>query len=165
MMEKFESLLAGEKKALKESIRTRETEFRRRYSMGLRESRIDLIVDRMIEKGHDVNTVLEEVVDVQRQVEEYEKDFYRRNGIRVHFNDQAIDRITEIALDEDCKGFAVCSRLLKDYEHGMKLIRDRMGQREFVITREAVDGPEEYLNRVIREIYSRQSDQKPEGGE
>ena len=165
MMEKFESLLAGEKKALKESIRTRETEFRRRYSMGLRESRIDLVVDRMIEKGHDVNTVLEEVVDVQRQVEEYEKDFYRRNGIRVHFNDQAIDRITEIALDEDCKGFAVCSRLLKDYEHGMKLIRDRMGQREFVITREAVDGPEEYLNRVIREIYSRQSDQKPEGGE
>ena len=165
MMEKFESLLAGEKKALKESIRARETEFRRRYSMGLRESRIDLVVDRMIEKGHDVNTVLEEVVDVQRQVEEYEKDFYRRNGIRLHFNDQAIDRITEIALDEDCKGFAICSRLLKDYEHGMKLIRDRMGQREFVITREAVDGPEEYLNRVIREIYSRQSDQKPEGGE
>ena len=165
MMEKFESLLAGEKRALKESIRARETEFRRRYSMGLRESRIDLVVDRMIEKGHDVNTVLEEVVDVQRQVEEYEKDFYRRNGIRLHFNDQAIDRITEIALDEDCKGFAICSRLLKDYEHGMKLIRDRMGQREFVITREAVDGPEEYLNRVIREIYSRQSDQKPEGGE
>ena len=54
----------------------------------------------------------------------------------------------------------VCSRLLKDYEHGMKLIRDRMGQKEFVITKEAIDDPEGYLNRVIREIYSRQSDQR-----
>jgi len=165
MLEKFELLLSREKTTLKESIRNRESEFRKRYGMGFRESRIDLIADRMIDKGYDVNTVIEEVVEVQRQVEDYEKDFHRRNGIRLHFSDDAVDRITELALEEDGKGFAICSRLLKDYEHGMKLIRDRMGHREFILTREAVEDPEGYLNRVIREIYSRQADQRLEGKE
>ncbi len=68
-------------------------------------------------------------------------------------------------MDEDEKGSAICIRLLKDYEHGMKLIRDKIGRREFVITKEAVDDPEGYLNRIIREIYKRQSDQGVEGKE
>jgi hypothetical protein len=47
----------------------------------------------------------------------------------------------------------------------MRLIRDKIGRREFLVPREAVDDPEGYLNRMIREIYSRQSDQGFEGKE
>jgi len=36
---------------LKESILRRESEFKRRYGIVFREGRIDLIVNRMIEKG------------------------------------------------------------------------------------------------------------------
>jgi endopeptidase Clp ATP-binding regulatory subunit ClpX len=165
MLKKFEMLLSGEKMALKESVLNREVEFKKRYGIVFPESRIDLIANRMIEKGYDVNTVFEEVVEIQRQVEEFEKDFQRRNGIYLQFSEEALDRITEIALDEDGKGVAVCSRLLKDYEHGMRLIRDKIGRKEFIITKEAVDDPEGYLNRIIREIYSRQSDQRLEGSE
>jgi ATP-dependent Clp protease ATP-binding subunit ClpX len=165
MLEKFGMLLSREKMTLKESIRNREFEIKKSYGIFLREGRIDLIANRMIEKGYDVNTVIEEVVEIQRQVEDFERDFQRRNGIHLEFGEEAIDRITEIALDEDGKGTAICSRLLKDYEHGMRLIRDKIGRREFVITREAVDDPEGYLNRMIREIYSRRSDQGLEGSE
>ena len=165
MLSKFEIFLSKEKMVLKESIRNKEEEFKKRYGMVFPETQIDLIANRMVEKGYDVNTVCEEVVEVQRQIEEFERDFQRRHGIHLHFREEAIDRITEIALDEDGKGTAICSRLLKDYEHGMKLIRDKIGRREFIITREAVDGPEGYLNRIIREIYSRQSDQGLEGKE
>ena len=165
MLSKFEIFLSKEKMVLKESIRNKEEEFKKRYGMVFPETQIDLIANRMVEKGYDVNTVCEEVVEVQRQIEEFERDFQRRHGIHLHFKEEAIDRITEIALDEDGKGTAICSRLLKDYEHGMKLIRDKIGRREFIITREAVDDPEGYLNRIIREIYSRQSDQGLEGKE
>jgi hypothetical protein len=165
MLSKFETLLSGEKMALKESVRNREGEFKKRYGMVFPESRIDLIANRMVEKGYDVNTVCEEVVEVQRQIEDFEKDFQRRYGIYLQFSNEAIDRVIEISLDEDGKGTAVCNRLSKDYEHGMKLIRDKIGRREFVVTREAIDDPEGYLNRMIREIYSRQSDQGLEGKE
>jgi endopeptidase Clp ATP-binding regulatory subunit ClpX len=165
MLEKFESLLSREKTALKESVLHREAEFKKRYGIVFREGRIDLIVNRMIEKGYDVNTVSEEVVEVQRQVEEFERDFQRRTGIDLEFSEDAIHRITEIVLNEDGKGAGLFSRLSKDYEYGFELIRDKTGQREFTVTRETVDDPEGYLNRMIREIYRRQSDQRLEDKE
>jgi len=162
IQEKLEKLLSREKVALKESIMKREGEFRKRYGIVLLESRIALIANRMIEKGYDVNTVIEEVVDIQRVVEDFERDFHRKHGISLRFSNEAIDRITEIGLEEDGKGTGICSRLLKDYEHGFKLIRDRIGQREFILTREAIDNPETFLNQVIREIFSQQTEVRVE---
>ncbi|HYA92638.1 MAG TPA: AAA family ATPase [Thermodesulfobacteriota bacterium] len=165
MLEKFESLLSREKMVLKESVQRREAEFKKRYGIVFREGRIDLIVNRMIEKGYDVNSVSEEVVEVQRQVEEFERDFQRRTGINLEFSEEAIHRITEIILNEEGKGAGLFSRLSKDYEYGFELIRDKTGQREFTVTRETVDDPEGYLNRMIREVYRRQSDQRLEDKE
>jgi endopeptidase Clp ATP-binding regulatory subunit ClpX len=165
MLEKFEALLSREKLALKESILQKEAEFKKRYGIVFREGRIDLIVNRMIEKGYDVNTVSEEVVEIQQQVETFERDFQRRTGIDLQFSEEAINRITEIILNEDGKGTVLFSRLSKDYEYGFELIREKTGQREFIVTRETVDDPEGYLNRMIREIYKRQSDQRFEDKE
>jgi endopeptidase Clp ATP-binding regulatory subunit ClpX len=165
MLKKFEALLSHEKMALKESILNREAEFKKHYGIIFRENRIAIIVNRMIEKGYDVNTVFEEAVEIQRQVEEFEMDFKRRNGIYLQFSEEAIDRITEILLNEDGKGTALFSRLSKDYEYGLELISNKTGQKEFIITREAVDNSEGYLDRTIREIYRRQSDQRLEGKE
>ena len=162
MLEKFDALLSSEKMVLKESVLRREAEFKKRYGIVFREGRIDLIVNRMIEKGYDVNTVSEEVVEIQQQVEEFERDFQRRIGINLQFSEEAIHRITEIILNEEGKGAVIFSRLSKDYEYGFELIRDKTGQREFLVTRETVDDPEGYLNRMIREIYKRQSDQRLE---
>ena len=165
MLEKFEALLSREKMALKESIVAREAEFKKRYGIVFREGRIDLIVNRMIEKGYDVNTISEEVVEVQRQVEEFERDFQRRTGIDLQFSEEAIHRVTEMILKEEGKGTALFSKLSKDFEYGFELIRDKTGQREFIVTRETVDDPEGYLNRMIREIYRRQSDSRVEDKE
>jgi endopeptidase Clp ATP-binding regulatory subunit ClpX len=165
MLAAFEKLLSKEKMDLKEAILSREEELKRRFGLVLPDSRIDLIVNRMVEKGYDVNTVSEEVVEIQRMVQEFETDFQRRNGIGIQFSQDAIDRIVEIALEEDGKGCSVCARLSKDYEHGFKLIRDRTGKNEFILTREAIDNPEGYLNRMIRESFSGPSEQKIEGKE
>ena len=165
MQAKFEMLLSQEKVALRESILNREAEFKKRYGIVFRENRIAIIVNRMIEKGYDVNTVFEEAVGIQRQVEEFEIDFKRRNGIYLQFSEEAIDRISEMILNEDGKAATIFSRLSKDYEYGLELISDKTSQKEFIITREAVDNSEGYLDRTIREIYRRQSDQRFEGKE
>jgi ATP-dependent Clp protease ATP-binding subunit ClpX len=163
MLSNFERLISKEVKALAGSIRSRGAEFQKRYGNVLSEGRIAMIANRVIEKGCDVNTVFEEVGEIKRRVEELTKEFGQKHGIVLTFTEESVDRITEIALDEDGKGAAICSRLLKDFEHGLKLIRDKIGQTDFTITRQAIDAPEEFLNRLIREIYSRQSDQTTEG--
>jgi endopeptidase Clp ATP-binding regulatory subunit ClpX len=165
MQAKFEMLLSREKVVLRTSILSREAEFKKRYGIIFRENRITIIVNRMIEKGYDVNTVSEEVVEIQQQVEDFERDFQRRTGIDLQFSEEAINRITEIILNEEGKAAALFSRLSKDYEYGFELIRDKTGQRDFIVTRETVDDPEGYLNRMIREIYKRQSGQRFEDKE
>jgi len=165
MQAKFEMLLSREKAVLKTSILNREAEFKKRYGIIFRENRITIIVNRMIEKGYDVNTVFEEAVEIQRQVEEFEMNFKRKNGINLQFNEEAIDRISEMILNEDGKAAAIFSRLSKDYEYGLELISDKTDQKEFIITRGAVDNPEGYLDRAIRELNRRQSDQRLEGKE
>jgi endopeptidase Clp ATP-binding regulatory subunit ClpX len=152
MQAKFEMLLSREKAVLKTSILNREAEFKKRYGIIFRENRITIIVNRMIEKGYDVNTVFEEAVEIQRQVEEFEMNFKRKNGINLQFNEEAIDRISEMILNEDGKAAAIFSRLSKDYEYGLELISDKTDQKEFIITRGAVDNPEGYLDRAIREL-------------
>ncbi len=49
---------------------------------------------------------------------------------------------------------SICEGLTENFEHGFKLIRDRIGQSRFVLTAEAVDDPQGYLNKVIKETYS-----------
>jgi len=162
MLAKFEALLSLEKKDLRGSIQGRADEFRRRYGIALSEGVLDLIVNRMMEKGYDLNTVVEEVAEVQRRVDEFERDFLRKQGVHLRFDEEAVRRITEIAMDEEEDGnltCSICDRLSKDYEHGFRLIRDKTGQKEFVVTKEAVDDPEGTLNRMIRDLYGRSSNQ------
>ena len=162
MIARFEMILSQEKKELKNSIVNREAEFKKRYRMIFQEGRVDVIVNRMIEKGYDVNTVYEEVIEIQRKMEEFEKAFQRKTGIDLHFSNEAVDRLTEVLLKEEGKEGRILSQLSKDYEYGLELIRDKTGQKEFIITKEAVDDPGGYLDRTIRDIYRRQSDQKIE---
>jgi hypothetical protein len=40
-----------------------------------------------------------------------------------------------------------------NYDHGLKLIREKTGVREFLISPEGIENPDGYLNQMIREIY------------
>ena len=163
MLETFEQLLQRDLKGVEDSIRNRRGEFERRYELSLWEGRIRLIAHRVAEKGYDVNTVFEEVADVKRQIEELEKEFDRKHRILLTFNEEAIDQATLVAFEEDGKGTSICTRLSKDLEHGLKLIRDKTGKTEFTISKEAIDDPEGFLNILIRDVYSKKSDPSAEG--
>jgi len=160
MLARFEMLLSQEEETVKESIQNRKEEFQRRYGVLFTERKVALIAHRVVEKGYDINTVYEEVAEVQQRAEKFSKDFERKLGVFLRLEEDAIDRIIEIALNEELEEPTVFSRLSKEYEYGLGLIRDKTGRTEFVITKEAVDDPEGYLNRMIRGIYSEESDER-----
>jgi ATP-dependent Clp protease ATP-binding subunit ClpX len=163
MLETFEQLLQHDIKGVEDSIRNRWGEFERRYGLSLWEGRIRLIAHRVVEKGYDVNTVFEEVADVKRQIEDLEREFDRKHHIVLSFDEDAIDQTTLVAFEEDEKAASVCARLSKDLEHGLKLIRDKTGKTEFTISKEAIKDPERFLNVLIRDVYSKNSDASTEG--
>ena len=114
---------------------------------------MDLIADQVVHKGLDIQSVYEEAVGIVDEIHKYEEHFSDRHDIDIEFDEEAIDRIIELVMDETVEVASICDRFSQHYEHGLKLIRDKTGMQQFVLTREAVDEPENFLNRLIQETY------------
>lgn len=86
-------------------------------------------------------------------VRQFEKEFCNKHGIGITFNRAATDLIIVQAEDLNMDVRELCRTLLKDYEHGLNLIRRNTGRERFTITKEAINSPEETLNRWVKESY------------
>jgi hypothetical protein len=82
-----------------------------------------------------------------------ERKFQAQHGIAIHFDVTAVNRLMEKVLSENTDVEALLEALLKNYEHGLKLIREKTGRRSFTFPREAVEHPQQYLNDLIKESY------------
>jgi hypothetical protein len=149
----YERVAAGQKKAIKELIRERRNDFLSRYGTVFGDNRIDLVASEVIHKALDIQSVCEEIIRITEGVHDYEEQFRERHNIQIEFDEEAVDRIIELVMDESAEVRAICNGFSQHYEHGLKLIRDKTGMQEFILTREAVDDPEGFLNRLIQETY------------
>jgi endopeptidase Clp ATP-binding regulatory subunit ClpX len=153
MIARFETLVKEEKEAITGIIKRRENELFRKYGMAIRDRRLDCVAERVVDGSLDIETVYGEIVAIERQIRDYEESFYKKHGIEIEFDEDATRQLTELGLDGKNVA-AICQRLTEDFEHGFKLVRDRSGQSRFVLTGEAVDDPEGYLNKLIKKTYS-----------
>ncbi len=154
----YEQVAGEEKDVIKEMIRKRRKDFLTRYGVVFGDNRIDLIASQVIHKALDIQSVYEEAVGIANQVNDYEREFSEKHNIQIEFDEGAVDRITELVMEESAGVSAIWERFSQNYDHGLKLIRDKTGMKEFVITREAVDEPEGFLNRLIQETYKSSGD-------
>ena len=92
---------------------------------------------------------------IKELVRQFEKGFYEKHDIRISFDDEAADLIVKQAEEVKMEARDLCRALLKDYEHGLNLIRGNTGQNCFTITAETVNSPAETLNRWIKESYTK----------
>ena len=153
MLARYEKLLLREKSDKKKSLKKREKEVLSKYGVNLTNNRIDLIVDRAIDKRVDINAILEEFLLTIRKLKEFEEEFLNKYSFKITFSDEASDKIAKNSIESSREVFDACTEILKNYEHGLKLIKEKTGANELLITEEAVDDPEGYLNRLIRDSY------------
>ena len=52
--------------------------------------------------------------------------------------------------------------LTTNFEYGFRLIRDRIGQNSFEITKDALDNPEEFFNELVKRIYAEHPESQPD---
>ena len=153
MLSRYKKLVLREKSDKKESLKKLENEVLSKYGTNLTNNRIDLIVDKAIDKRLDINVILEKVFLTISKIKEFEEEFLTKHSFKINFDDEALDKIAKISIESNRGVSDVCAEILKNYEHGVKLIKEKTGLKEFLITKEAVDDPEGYLNRLIRDSY------------
>ncbi len=149
----FQQLVKEEEKGLEDFIRKKEVEFRKKYDISLSDRRIGLITRRTVERRTDVDAVMEEFLAIHQAVQDFTKSFAGRNDFRLEFDEEAVERLVEKVWEEKVDPVLFLRQSFQNYEHGLKLVWEKTGKREFSVPADGIDNPETYLNRLIRESY------------
>jgi ATP-dependent Clp protease ATP-binding subunit ClpX len=64
-----------------------------------------------------------------------------------------VDELIRKAVDTGQQAGSLALQLAKRLEYGLKLVKDRAGTEEFVITSEAVMDMEKYINGLVKRYY------------
>jgi hypothetical protein len=73
--------------------------------------------------------------------------------VEISFTEGAIDCLAEKVWESGLEPFDYLKQAFQNYEHGLKLIKEKTGKRDFPVPVEGMENPEEYLNRLIQETY------------
>jgi ATP-dependent Clp protease ATP-binding subunit ClpX len=149
----FRRLLAEEEKALESSLRNREAEFRERYGIEFSDRRIKLFTQRAVAERLDVDSAVEGMLSVHEAARDFARNFSSRGEVHIDFTEEAVDRLVVKAWQEGVEPGEFLKRSFQNYEHGLKLINEKTGKRDFSIPAEGIENPENYLNLLIRETY------------
>ena len=87
------------------------------------------------------------------EVKAYESNFWDKKKIPIRFAEDAVDEVLHKAITQGKSVTDICQQVSADYDYALKLIMDKTGQEEFVITKEAIEDPEGFINELIRSSY------------
>lgn len=157
LLRSYEALVAAEKEQLAKSIRNRELPQWVEDGVDLTEKRQELIAHLCLKQDLPISRAADRVLFWIRQIKSYEVSFFNRCGIRIEFDDTALDRLLEGCKYDSGSLYTQCERLINILEYGLTMVKERSGQDVFHISSEVVENPELYINRLIRKSYTSDS--------
>ena len=109
-------------------------------------------------------SVKEEHEVLREVVREFARRFEEAHGLKLTFAPEAEERLLTLALEEGTPVRELCAIRFKDYQFGLRLIAQNTGQKEFVISADAVAEPDRVLSDWVVKSYRSASRPESEGG-
>ena len=153
MYERHRQLIEMEKDELRERILEKVTSLSAAQQSFLNSERLNIILDTAVVTSRDYQSVLDEGMAIESAVRRFEKKFLGLHGIAIQLDGKAENRVLEKIFTDGEHVDDLLEALLKNYEHGLKLIREKTGKNSFMFSREAIDSPQQYLSDLIKESY------------
>ena len=152
-LRRYQAMLAEEKQILISRLEQEELPRWEGSKLKLTPNRLDLVAQLSLKEDLDFREAGERVQLWIEQIKSYEDSFFNRCGLRINLEEDAVDMLLYSCLDDSSNLYVQCERLCNILEYGLTLIREKTAQDVFNISAEAVDNPELYINRLIRECY------------
>lgn len=149
----YEALLTEEKEALVSSLEEEALLYWEEEGVSSTAQRLELLAHLVLHEDLNTWQASEKVLFWIQQIRSYEASFFNRCGLRIMFDDSAVDAILLGSASGETSLYAHCERLCHILEYGLSLIRDKTGREKFTIPADAVRNPELYINRLIRSCY------------
>jgi len=99
------------------------------------------------------------------EISAFRRKFEQAHGVRLHFDNDAVSRLVEVAEERRQSVLQLCEDLFRDYQFGLKLIQKNTGQDTFPVTAAAVDDPDRYLSNLVVSSYRDEEEDEKEEAE
>jgi len=150
----YEKLDQDGKKSIKQYIKSNQAMLAESSKIPLTPSRIDLIAELYTLWTYDINAIVEKIEDYYKQIKKVEAYFYKTHDLNIRLDEDAIDIVILEMISSPTALGDFYKELTTKFEYGFKLIRDKIGKDTFVITKKALENPENFFNNLVKKVYS-----------
>lgn len=150
MVKEFQRLIEEEKAFIKDYVKINNRKFSEKYGLTLTQSRIEVVANFYSTHIMDVGTVIQRIKFYYDEIKKLELYFFKNHDINIVLEDDAIDFIIEQFSTSSVSVDDFFKQLSKDFELGLKLVRDKTGRNRFFITKNALLDSENYLSELIK---------------
>lgn len=145
----FAELSRQEQAFIKDYLRSNAGKLAEERSLTLTASRIGIVANCYSRHIVDVGTAIRHIRSYSDEIKKIELYFFKNHDINVVLEEDAIDFIIEKFVTSDMHPDEFYKRLTADFEHGLKLVREKTGKNRFFINREALLNPETYIRNSL----------------
>ncbi len=150
---RYETLAAAEREALAVRLLKLRGDSLEASGMLPSPARLALMASRCQADSLDFNEICDIFVDRVADIRQCAEGLAKRCGIDVSFSEDAIDHILarQPLTREAIRTF--CEELSGEFEYGLRLLAEKKGVHEVVITAEGIDAPARFINGLVSEKF------------
>jgi len=150
-VELFNRLQQQEKEDIREYLKSNKTNLAVKYSLTLTKSRIDLVAACYANSTMDIGNVIKKIKSYYDKIKKIELYFFKNHDINIVLEEDAIDFIIEQLVESFVEINIIEEKINQDFQHALKLAREKTGRNRFFITRQALLDPEVYIGNLIKD--------------
>jgi endopeptidase Clp ATP-binding regulatory subunit ClpX len=152
ILKKFEDLNLKEQAHVKNYLKTNANKLGDKYSLTLTDSRINIVAICYAQHMLDVGQAIRQIRSYYDEVKKTELYFFKNHDINIVLEEDAIDFIIEKFVTSDMHLDEFYKQLNDNFEHGLKLVREKTNKSRFFITREALLDPENFIRSMLAKL-------------
>ena len=146
----FDRLMLQEKGTIKAYLKENEKSIAEKYNLTMTPSRIDIVATCYAKSTLDIGKVIKKIKSHYDEVKKIELYFFKNHDINIVLEEDAIDFIIEKLVEPPFELKDVSEKINQDFQHGLKLAREKTNRNRFFITRQALLDPEAYVSELIK---------------
>ena len=148
----FEELSEKEQAFIKDYLKTNSRKMAEKFSLTMTDSRISIVALCYASHIVDVGTAIRQIRSYYDEVKKTELYFFKNHDINIVLEEEAIDFIIEKFVTSDMHLDEFYKQLNDNFEHGLKLVREKTGKSRFFVTREAILDPETFIRSMLAKL-------------
>ena len=158
----FEQLAQEERRWIIQYLELNKKHLSAKYNLTMTPPRMNIVAQFYAKNVMDIENVVRHIKSNYDEIKKIELYFFKNHDINIVLEEDAIDFIMEQLIEAPIHLDDIFKKVNTDFEHGLKLAREKTGHSRYFINRQALLDPEAYISRLIQNELGPASTQHPE---